>query len=80
MTDRVPIPEGLPVITVYDHPTDYPDQYVARKFIGETPTELSFADADLEKVRDWARTRFPYEAERFPRHETDDPVIMETWI
>ena len=73
MTDKIQEFIGLPNVTIYDHPKDYPDQYAARKFMLDQPTDEVFADADLEKVRDWARTRFGYMPHKLNRSEADDP-------
>lgn len=62
--------------TIYDHPTDYPDKFVARKFILDKPTsEVIIADT-LEELREM----LPLGLSCFNRSVTDDPVIVETWM
>lgn len=43
--------EPLIVWVVYDHPIDYQDSYVARKFIGTEPTKEVLVTSDLEVLR-----------------------------
>jgi hypothetical protein len=38
--------------TIYKHPKDYPDSYVARKFVGETPTNEVIVSKRLEVFQD----------------------------
>lgn len=68
---------GLSIWTIYDHPTDYPEHFVARRFDGETATADTVLAADLEELR----TRFEGQGlvclARFPQ---DDSVIVETWM
>jgi hypothetical protein len=64
--------------TVYDHPSDYPDYYVARMFRGETPTDNMVMAADLDTVRDVMARDFHLVC--LTRHPDDDPKIIETWL
>ena len=61
---------------IYNHPLDYPDGYVARKFIGETPTN----DVKIGGFLDELRAQLPPGLTRFDRFPGDDPVIEETWL
>lgn len=79
MNDSVSI-----IWVVYDHPIDFPDQFVARKFLGINPTDDYYSDKSLAAVREWIYSEAskcglgqPY---RMPRHPNDDPVILETWM
>ena len=71
----------LPLWTVYDHPTDYPDAYVARQWIvgvaGVQHTERMMAHHDIEPIRTALANMGLTRLERNPE---DDPVIMETWV
>ena len=68
----------LSLWTVYDHPTDYPDSYVARRFeVPGGPTDDVLETETLEALR--------AEFERrglvcLPRASGDDPRIIETWL
>lgn len=74
--------ERLVMWTIYDHPRDHPDLFVARAYlIGEgpepVPSNEGIAHRELEplrqQMRDWGLTCLP-------RNEGDDPMIVETWL
>jgi hypothetical protein len=63
---------------VYDHPKDFPDRYVARRFENGEPTEVILeaqSHAELQVLLAWNYPHLRY----FRRHYWDDPVIMEMW-
>lgn len=71
----------LPIWTIYFNPTDYPGSYVVRRsLIGHgtiTPDpEPTIVTPELDK----ARMVIPGYAIPFPRHETDDACIIESWL
>lgn len=73
--------------TVYDHPADQPDKYVARLWVIErglpgqvvqpAPTSTMFADESLDKIRARLQRMGLY---RLARMAMDDPVIVEVWL
>lgn len=63
--------------TVYDHPDDFPDCYVARRFEGEEPTEEIIVSAELMPLRGLLAGKGLAPVRRSPE---DDPVIVETWL
>lgn len=69
---------------VFDNPIDFPGQFVARKFLGNTPTDTFFADKKLNAVREWIYGEASKSGQgspfRMARHPKDDPVIFETWM
>lgn len=67
----------IPIITVYDHPQDYPDKFVARVFDMNRPTNMAAIADTYEELLEAIPTRNMARMERSPK---DDPVIMETWI
>lgn len=70
-------PVGLTMYVVYNNPSDYPNKYVVRKWIGLTPFPVPEIVADtLIK----ARSSIPVGLYRLPRQDGDDPCIMEIWI
>jgi hypothetical protein len=81
MSDRADIdPARLPMWVVYDHPTDYPDGWLARLWYSlpqPQATGLAIAAGALDTLRD-------HLAERgctvIPRSEGDDPAIVESWL
>jgi hypothetical protein len=66
--------------TVYDHPLDYPEWFVARRFelVGEKtrPTLDIMLSATLEGVRE----KIPRGLYCMPRFENDEPQIVEVWL
>lgn len=74
---KSPSKDGLPIWVVYDHPSDYPDTYVARMFNLDKPTDDLLIDADLEKIRDALEGMGLVKLMPMPG---DDPVIIETWV
>lgn len=69
---------GLSIWVVYDHPDDYPDNFVARCWIGEEMTESVIVSTDLEKIRDVLELEMGL-VKLMPM-EGDDPKILETWL
>jgi hypothetical protein len=70
----------IPMWVIYDHPTDYPTEFVARLHFSTPRPEASgwmVRSPDVETMqREFARLGFL----RLARHINDDPVIMETWL
>lgn len=67
----------LTIWTVYDHPTDLPDHYVARCWAMDQPTQYGIASDTLEALR---RVLDSAGLVCLTRSENDDPVIVETWL
>lgn len=67
--------------TIYDHPIDIPDSYVARKFVvavgGHYATDDFIALDALDALRDLMERRGLTPIARSPE---DDAKIIETWI
>lgn len=66
----------LPMITVYEKPADYPNQYVARVWDVNRPTRLIALADTLEEIRE----AIPQEMYNIKRQPQDDPCIVEVWI
>lgn len=66
--------------TIYDHPTDFPNDFVVRRFDNGKPTSVAFTCDSLLDARDLIRALTDGCAVCLARHETDDPVIVETWV
>jgi hypothetical protein len=65
---------------VYDHPSDYPEDWVARQHVigiaGSQPTDRTMIGS-LESIRAALRRSGFVQIDR---SETDDPVIVESWL
>lgn len=73
---------GLEVWVVYDHPSDFPDFYVARKQVALNDgkiysTSSVLASPDLGAIR---QTLTNMGLACIARSEGDDPVIVESWL
>jgi hypothetical protein len=68
--------------TIYDHPSDYPDKYVARLFDvdddGPKPTSSIIVAPDLQMLRDILE--FEMHLTCLARSPEDDQKIVETWL
>lgn len=62
--------------TVYDHPSDFPHSYVARRFELDQPTG-DIIQGELQIIRKSFRICGLY---CLKRHPADDPKIIETWL
>jgi hypothetical protein len=77
----------LRIYTVYDHPADFPKDYVVRvwEMRGGEPhkTNEGHRSPDLDIVRSWIEWhahRYGVGVVRIERDANDDPVILENWI
>jgi hypothetical protein len=68
--------------TIYDHPTDYPDCFVARRFeLGKGPEPVPTAEVVTSPDIEPLRRRFMRSGlVRFRRAPSDDSKIVETWM
>lgn len=79
----IPSPEQarLQLWTIYDHPRDYPSNYVARLSIvgpaGAEMTEHLLVSTDLAAIRGQLEA---WGLHRIPRHPDDEPWIVEVWL
>lgn len=63
-------------IAIYNSPDDFPGKYVARLFVGIEPTGKAVLGETLEDIRG----KIPRGYMRLPRHISDVPALIETWI
>ena len=66
----------IPMICIYDHPTDYPNEFVARVWDASYPTHVIATANTLDEIR----AKIPPNMTRLPSMKYDDPVIVEVWI
>lgn len=72
--------EHLPMFTITDHPTDWPDFYVARMHFTlpePRPSDFVIMDRDLERLQETMQALGLVKLMRSPG---DDPVVLETWL
>jgi hypothetical protein len=67
--------------TVYRHPSDYPDKFVARKWlVTTTPEPIATNDMFVADSLDEVRKLLPPGLHCLPRIEHDHPAIVEVWL
>lgn len=73
--------DALSIWTVYDHPTDHPHEFIARRFEvdgkGTRATAETLASTSLDLLRDELSARGLTCLTRSP---DDDPKIVEVWL
>lgn len=74
--------KSISMYVLYDHPKDCPDHYIARRWeiFGHriTATMVSITEDNLETLREDIRKKGF--TTKIPRSESDDPVIIESYI
>lgn len=74
---EVPFQEyKLPIITIYYNPLDYPNQYVARVFDLDRPTQYAMVKDSQKEITDL----IPYGLNRMERQADDQPHVVEVWF
>lgn len=73
---RAVMPEGTPIIFVYQNPDDYPENYVARLFDGTKSTHLIALAGTIEELIEAK----PEHMERIGKQEKDPEKVVETWL
>ena len=68
--------EFLEVWVIYDHPTDNPNCYIARKFLNNEPTLETIKFQDLHSIRKQLRDRG---LTPIKRDESDPLPVVECW-
>lgn len=76
-----PADSPLEMWTIYDHPSDFPDCFVARRFLiyagGPVATTETISESDLETLRH----HFEFTGwSCLQRQDGDDSVIVESWV
>ena len=72
--------DRLPMFAITDHPTDWPDFYVARLHVSlpaPQPLPLVIMDKSLERLQ---TTMEALGLVKLMRDPADDPIIVETWL
>ena len=70
-----------PYFVITANPTDYPGRHVVREHrLQSGRHEAAVAPLAVVDTLEQARAALPPGLARLPRHETDDPVIVETWL
>jgi hypothetical protein len=67
----------LHIWTIYDRPSDFPHNYVARKFALDKPTDDFIVSPNLDALRQIMVDKGLTCLTRSPQ---DDPRIVESWL
>jgi hypothetical protein len=65
---------------ITDHPKDYPDSFVLRRWKVVDGVGVPEKDYQLFKTIEQAREAIPGDVVPMPLSEADDPVIVEWWM
>jgi hypothetical protein len=68
---------AIPIWSVYEHPRDLPDCFLARKFMLDVVTSEIMTAPTLSELRNRLRTKGLVRVLRSPE---DEPRILETWL
>ena len=71
------------IVTVYEHPKDIPDSYVARAHVFVHGVKAPYASSAIYIARDTldaVRAAIPTDMLRICRQPTDDPTIVESYM
>jgi hypothetical protein len=72
--------DGLKLWTVYDHPTDFPEWFVARLFEARDGEAVATGLILRAKTLDAVRDLLPPGLILLLRSPEDDPCVVETWF
>jgi len=73
----------LDMWAIYDHPNDFPNHFVARRWICRPPYGEETPDCVLADTLDALRAALLLKNPglyRLPRQPDDDPAIVEVWL
>lgn len=72
----------LPIWTIYQRPKEFPDGYVARKWVVEASSELKLTVEVIpaRRLSDLRDALAGMGLTRLDRMPEDDPSIVEVWI
>jgi len=66
--------------TIYDHPRDYPDCFVARRWLTRNKQVIQTNDVLAAPTLDEIRALIPPGLVCFARHGLEDPAVVEVWL
>lgn len=70
-------PRMLTIWVIYDHPTDFPHGFIARRWENDQPTEDALRSTSLAPLRKHLEDSG---LTCIPRSMGDDPAIVESWL
>lgn len=70
----------LTFYAIYDHPKDYPNNFVVRKWVPGCGIVYASLKPVLAGSLEAARAALPKGLTQLPPHPDDDPVLVEVWV
>lgn len=70
----------LSVWTVFDHPTDYPEVFIARKWLLVSGVAVATSETVTGPTLQSVRDQIPAGLHCFARSPEDDVYIVESWL
>jgi hypothetical protein len=70
----------MDIWTIYDHPTDYPDSFVARRSVISKHETITTTDMFVADTLEELEALLPRGMAWIPRMKMDDPKIVGVWI
>jgi hypothetical protein len=77
------VSDSLSIYTIFDHPKDFPDCFVCRRFESygvPVPRVIAREVVGTGKTLEQVRKCLPPGLTMLDRHPSDDPNIVETWL
>lgn len=71
---------SLTVWTIYENPSDYPGEYVARKSLVQDGDIKQTEEVFIEKTLDDVRSKLPSHLNKIARAAEDEAQIVECWL
>ena len=80
MDRKGPMNGMMELFVIYDHPKDYPGHFVVRRWFGTRWATIPTTDFAIADTLEAVRAEVPEGMCRIPHQESEDAVIVETWI
>lgn len=75
-----PRSEPLSIITIFQHPLDYPDKFVVREFLVENGSVQARTECQLADTLEEARKFIPEGRVRIKETRTFEVPAVESWV
>lgn len=72
--------DGLPMWTIYERPSDFPNDFVVRRCVASADGVKFDLEAQTAPTLEEARKLVPPFLYNIGRKPDDDPVIVEVWV
>lgn len=80
MTPPTPRQSAVTLYVIYDHPIDFPDEFVCRRWVLDRLMDEGREPFARAKTLNAIRCQLPPGLFMMHRWDHDDPAILEIWI